>query len=88
MFGNVYITNFHKYLFHADMSKRSKQTWREEKAVFNIITDECFLVKSHSGGKFNFGTIKLHEHACDLPEEICLLPLKSGLALVGSKSNV
>lgn len=30
MFGNVYITNFHKYLFHADMSKARAVSKQEE----------------------------------------------------------
>lgn len=46
-FGDVGITNFHKYLFHADMSERryeqkhERREHRRRKSVFNIITMKC-----------------------------------------------
>lgn len=87
----VYITNFHKYLFHTDTSKSSQLTL--EKSVFNIINEQRFSVKTHSEEttttkRFDSGTIKLHYHASDLPEAIRLLLLKSSLILKKSKSTV
>lgn len=40
--------------------ERGEASKHQEENVFNIITGECFSVKSHSRGKFDLGTVSLH----------------------------
>lgn len=71
MFGNVYVTNFHKYLFHADMSKQTAR--RERKMYLTSLSGNASTKVLLSEGSLTWGLLSyINMHPILLQLFVCL----------------